>query len=313
MWNILVVIIQSMNAFNLRRIGLSRSEIRSHPRSPGFTLIELLVVIAIIAILAAMLLPALAAAKLRATEAACINNQRQLLLSISMYASDNHGNMPPPGAAGGFWNPVYDGITAPWNHAGFSAAKALQLVQLCLSSPVNNPLAPYTKNPGVYHCPGDLRYRNAPGNGWAYDSYSITQNCGKITSSGNNWGLTQSYDRFADIRYTSQTFVFIEDCDSRGYNNGTWVLKWGVPNATSFQWVDCPAMYHGDIGTFGYADGHAIGHKWLDGAIIQYGKSISAGTMPPSTTYLDGKAKTSGPDYDFIYNGYRFPGWPSDQ
>jgi prepilin-type N-terminal cleavage/methylation domain-containing protein len=279
------------------------------PRKAGFTLIELLVVIAIIAILAALLLPALALAKKKAQETSCINNQKQMCLGFLMYADDFRGIFLP------FTN-LENGVEVTYNAGGYYLAPSLApftgvspSVALANAEEAltNSLLYWYVKNIATFHCPGDTRISLPPGQGFAYCGYSKTQNIAGDPND-NYWGMGATCNKQSDVAAAAMTFMIVEDTDSRGYDEGTWVVNWNTgSNPGSFTWEDPLGMYHVNVDTWAFVDGHVEAHKWVDL------KAIAAGIAAESGVGDFGySALTSGPDYDYVENRLRFPGWHPD-
>jgi len=239
---------------------------RNTMKKTGFTLIELLVVIAIIALLLALLMPALRLAKDQASALICVNNLRQLSMGWYTYTVDHDGMLmgghrkrgsnfnDKTCFPDGFWiNPPHD---AAGNYTSDTPPGVLEDK---LRGIKTGKLFPYVKTVKLFHCPADARI-DMPDQ-LAYCSYSVAggMNGEEAYRSG---GCKTDPDRvaevFDEIRSPGTKYVFVEETDDRGWNMGSWIM-----NTTGFCWIDPLAGWHNDRGNLGFADGHAEKHRWL--------------------------------------------------
>jgi len=247
----------------------------------GFTLIELLVVIAIIAILAAMLLPALSAAKAKAKATECLSNFKQLQLCWQMYVGDNNDYLPA-NSSGTYTNSWIDGSaqadTMPNN-----------IEEGCLWQ--------YNKAAPIYACPSNTRqlpittlaevlYWNAPMGTPEPQARtcSIDYACGGFSGTVSTGGLYQnggvSFHFLAKSSQImnpspSQKIVFVDE-NEYSVDDGCFAI---YPTGCGInEWWDMPCARHNRGSIFSFADGHAEYWKW-------HGSVVPNAEKPPYAAY----------------------------
>jgi prepilin-type N-terminal cleavage/methylation domain-containing protein/prepilin-type processing-associated H-X9-DG protein len=253
----------------------------------AFTLIELLVVIAIIAILAAMLLPALARSKQQALTTKCLSNHKQLVAAWIMYAGDYNGRLVPNNALNGQYDNTNVDLT--WILGNMQAWPDITNLQFIM----DGRLYPYNPSTGIYKCPADEVPWQIDGTGPSYSRVRSYSMCGQMNG---GYMMDASFPcnvKESDIVHPrpSKAFVFLDEAGCT-IDDGYYAIDVAEP-----LWQNFVAAWHDKGDNLSFADGHAEHWPWYDqltSTIANYG------SYPPPNF----RAPPNGRDYPRVANAY---------
>jgi type II secretory pathway pseudopilin PulG len=288
------------HGYSFHEIRLKRGHRAEDRGRLAFTLVELLVVIATVAVLAAVLLPALAGTQPDGRAFQCRNNLRRLTVAWTMYASDNSGRLMDPGRW--VWGQM------DWGNSVWNTDASLML-------DTNAQIAPYVKTAALFKCPADI-YQSPQNLGPRVRSYSLDGALGGGPNLGSAYapGIppeTRDYTGPTGGKWTKTTelnkpgpaniYTFLDEHPD-SINDAAYMLNAGAYPIGSEKWRDFPGSFHNGCVSISFADGRAEMHRWVKWRTcqaVEY-KSFNSYTGPATTPLNQAVNISSDPDYEWL-------------